>query len=146
MFHNRSLINGTFLIHIYDIIQNCIIKIVSFLWKLWKFRENFTEILRTFFLNFEKFLWKLRQIFGNLKKSSYKFWKLNLWKVLRIFCWRKFCRKGVVKILGYFCGNYKNFMWKLWGRYAVLLRKFYGNFLEILAKILQIFCGNFVEN
>ncbi len=62
---------------------------------------------------------------------------------------KKILQKKFCKILRYFCGNYENCMWKFWGRYVILLGKFYRNFEKCLRKVcnfLSKFSWNFKEN
>ncbi len=119
---NWSLMNGSFLIDIYDIIQNWVVfvEIMKILQKYW---DSFMEILRNLCENYNKFLVKKR--------------KLKLCEILRIFRLRKYCRKSLVKILRYFCGIYENFMWKFCGKYVMLLRKFYRHFEKCLRKFCK---------
>ncbi len=97
----------------------------SHLWYYWKLcrfcenHENFQKILQKFWESFIEIFVTIMTTFWKFKE---KFVELILQEILRIFHFKKICGKSFVKIFRYFCENYKNFMWKFWEGYAVLLK------------------------
>ncbi len=103
-----------------------IFKIVSFLWKLWKFSRKFGR-------NVEKFLWKLWEIFV---KIMTKFWKYKekFLEILKVKIMRNFKNILLEKIL-------QKKLSVLWENSEEDMRYFWENFTEISRNT----CRNFAN-